>query len=144
MRWDDFEENKVVPLIFKQFWSRSHLNKRNSISINWFLSAKYLTFPLQHSRHQLFLCFSFANYLWLYWIGHQPIPFFENWSGRFYQRAFGKVQPWWVWLCISVKQLKTDLFLISLYALEDKFSCLGSAKTTSRKSNRFPCFNHST
>ena len=26
MRGHDLEENKVVPLIFKQFWSRSHLN----------------------------------------------------------------------------------------------------------------------
>ena len=119
MRGDDLEENKVVPLIFKQFWSRSHLNKTNSLLINWFLSAKYLTFPLQHSRKRLFLCFSFANYLWLYWIGHQPTPFFENWSGRFCrQRASGKVQPWWVWVCNSVK----------LLGLEDRFSCLGVPK----------------
>ena len=27
MRGNDFEVNKVVPLIFKQFWSRSDLNK---------------------------------------------------------------------------------------------------------------------
>ena len=108
MRGDDLEENKVVPLIFKQFWSRSHLNKTNSLLINWFLSAKYLTFPLQHSRKRLFLCFSFANYLWLYWIGHQPTPFFENWSGRFCrQQASGKVQPWWMWVCNNVKLLKT-------------------------------------
>ena len=27
MKGNDFKENKVIPLIFKQFWSRSHLNK---------------------------------------------------------------------------------------------------------------------
>ena len=27
MRGNDFEENKVIPLIFKQFWSSSHLSK---------------------------------------------------------------------------------------------------------------------
>ena len=32
MRWNDFEENKVVPLISKQFLNRSHLNKLDRLT----------------------------------------------------------------------------------------------------------------
>ena len=32
MRGHDFEKNKVVPLIFKQFYSRSHLNKLDRLT----------------------------------------------------------------------------------------------------------------
>ena len=32
MRGNDFEENKVIPLIFKQFWSRSHLSKLDRLT----------------------------------------------------------------------------------------------------------------
>ena len=32
MRGNDLEETKVVPLIFKQFWSRSHLNKLDRLT----------------------------------------------------------------------------------------------------------------
>ena len=32
MREKGFEENKVVPSIFKQFWSRNHLNKLDQLT----------------------------------------------------------------------------------------------------------------
>ena len=32
MRGNDFEENKVIPLIFKQFWSRSHVSKLDRLT----------------------------------------------------------------------------------------------------------------
>ena len=32
MRKNDFEENKVIQLIFKQFWSRNHRNKLDRLT----------------------------------------------------------------------------------------------------------------
>ena len=62
MKGNDFEENKVVSLIFEQFWSRSHLSKLDQLTLKkvykvpsyWEMSSHNVPhFTLMWRRDQL-------------------------------------------------------------------------------------------
>ena len=78
MRGNDFEENKVIPLSFKQFLNRSHLNKLDRLTtqdvycvvfaVVVYNLPKYferqITFKNNFKNFNLLLCNYFTSFIW--------------------------------------------------------------------------------
>ena len=63
MRGNDFEEKNAVPLIFKQFWSRSYLNKFDRLTPQdiYYIQAVLDQRPKFYGRSRRFMTYGYGG-----------------------------------------------------------------------------------